>query len=172
MQTLTETMTSRKHALCRKHVVGRNSAEGFFCNRLAGHKDGCSKFPELPRQGLVIPVGLLQTRSEISTLRSQLRALEAKEAAQKKDVLVRCLGWSVTHGNDGCGATHRVSTLEYIQTHWYTYPSGCTGGDFWTAGEGQFVCPSCGALNRLYERPEIEALKPFFKSVRDTHDRH
>ena len=64
-----------------------------------------------------------------------------------------------------CKRRTKVSNLTYIQTRWYTPPHGCTGGDYWNDGEGQFDCPKCGENNRLYERPEVEALKWFFKDV-------
>lgn len=65
------------------------------------------------------------------------------------------------------GAMLLVSDLVYIQTRWYIEPYSCTGGDYWNMGEGQFVCPKCGAKNSLYERPEVEGLKQYFKSVQD-----
>ena len=43
-----------------------------------------------------------------------------------------------------CGRRTKVSKLTYIQTRWYTPPHGCTGGDYWQDGEGQFDCPKCG----------------------------
>lgn len=70
---------------------------------------------------------------------------------------------------NGCGAELKISELEYIQTHWYVGPYSCTGGDYWNEGEGKFRCPKCGYLNRLYQRPEVEKLKRFFKSVKDTY---
>ncbi len=93
-----------------------------------------------------------------------------------KDSEVLCVGWSLPHKNnpkmaDGCGAMLCIGDLEYIQTHWYTEPYSCTGGDYWNAGEGQFVCPKCLKLNRLYERPDVVDMKQFFGSVRDTYER-
>lgn len=49
----------------------------------------------------------------------------------------------------GCGSSHAIGELELHITHWYVEPHGCTGGDYWNEGEWQFVCPTCGALNRL-----------------------
>jgi hypothetical protein len=37
----------------------------------------------------------------------------------------------------------QIRSLTYIQTHWYETPYGCTGGDLWREGEGQFDCPKC-----------------------------
>ena len=80
---------------------------------------------------------------------------EALDVARTKK-MVKC---------HGCGRRTKVSKLTYIQTRWYTPAFGCTGGDYWQDGEGQFDCPKCGKNNRLYERPDVEALKPFFKDV-------
>lgn len=90
--------------------------------------------------------------------------------------LVRCTGWSVDprkpHGvTNGCGRKIAVKNLEYIQDYWYTEPHGCSEGDYWNLGEGQFVCPHCGRLNRLFARHDVVDLKPHFKSVVDKHDR-
>jgi len=68
-----------------------------------------------------------------------------------------------------CGLQFWIRDLTYIQTHWYTPPRGCTEGDYWNAGEGQWQC-KCGHLNRLYNKPEIEKLKRLFKDVEDTYD--
>jgi len=69
-----------------------------------------------------------------------------------------------------CLKRTRVNKLTYIQTVWYQEPYGCTGGDYWLNGEGQFDCPKCGENNRLYERPDIVALKKYFKEVVKKHD--
>lgn len=72
---------------------------------------------------------------------------------------------------DRCGRRTRVSRLVYLQTHWYVTPHGCTGGDYWRPGEGQFDCPKCGARNRLYDRPDVVALKPYFAATEDVYDK-
>ncbi len=48
-----------------------------------------------------------------------------------------------------CNNPHEIGVLKAIQTHWYTEPHGCTGGDYWKQGELQFVCPKTGIVNRL-----------------------
>lgn len=65
----------------------------------------------------------------------------------------------------GCGVTHEINQLTYIQSHWYVHPYSCTGGDYWNQGEGGWRCPLCRTHHRLYKNPEIEALKRFFKDV-------
>jgi hypothetical protein len=72
------------------------------------------------------------------------------------------------HG-PGCGASLYIRDLIYIQTHWYVRPYSCSEGDYWNAGEGNFLCPQCGHRNRLYERKDIEALKRHFYGVTDEH---
>lgn len=87
----------------------------------------------------------------------------------------------------GCDEFHQIGTLKAIQTHWYTQPFGCTGGDYWNIGELQFVCPETGIINRLlfdnydvpweerrkYENNPEEQFrtnyKKLFKEVVDTH---
>lgn len=71
----------------------------------------------------------------------------------------------------GCGGEHEIGSLVYIQTHHYVSPHGCTGGDYWLQDEGQWRCPSCGHLNRLYDSPDVQELKSHFKSVENRHDR-
>lgn len=99
---------------------------------------------------------------------STLAVIDAKIRERKSQTLVRCD--SDSNGR-GCGAAHEVRNVEYIQTHWYEGPHGCSGGDFWHRGEGQWACPSCGHKNRLYNKPDVEALKPLFKQVTDSHER-
>lgn len=49
----------------------------------------------------------------------------------------------------GCEDSYRVRELVAIQSHSYNPPYGCTGGDYWSEGELQFVCPETGVVNRL-----------------------
>lgn len=64
-----------------------------------------------------------------------------------------------------CRLAFPIGELEYIQTQWYVPPHGCTGGDYWKDGEGRWKCPECGRVNRLYDKPDIEAKKWLFRSV-------
>lgn len=61
-----------------------------------------------------------------------------------------------------CGKATEIGKLTYIQTRWYVQPYSCNGGDYWKDGEGQYDCPKCGKRMRLYQLPEIEALKFMF----------
>lgn len=75
---------------------------------------------------------------------------------QIENTLLTCTG--NVHGT-GCGGLSRVKDIEYIQTY---YESG--RGNI-IVGEGNFICPKCGHRNRLYDTPEIEKMKRFFRTV-------
>ena len=95
----------------------------------------------------------------LARIRTQIDAKLAK-------TLVRCE--SSVNGK-GCGAGFEIRELVYIQTHWYEGPHGCTGGDNWHAGDGEFDCPTCDLRNRLYTRPDVMKLKRYFGSVVEEH---
>lgn len=145
-------------ARCGKHV---DSQRG-FCALEEGHTDPCDKNLRPQCQGVETPVQ-----------RKLVKAVPAHyvKISKPENTVIKCLGWTVG-AKDGCGASLRVSDLTYLQTHWYTEPYSCTGGDYWNQGEGQFICPKCGAKNRLYERSEVEKLKKYFKAVENKYDRH
>lgn len=74
---------------------------------------------------------------EIKTLeRSLLKQLDV-ERGKKKFVC-------------GCGEDHVIKDCVAIQTHWYTSPHGCTGGDYWNEGEIQIICPVTDNKNRIH----------------------
>jgi hypothetical protein len=87
-----------------------------------------------------------------------------------------------------CGKMHAINKCDVIQTHWYTSPHGCTGGDYWSQGELHIICPVTGIGNRLLTRSEYwvpwnkrshyahnaadqfsRMYKHLFKSVKDTY---
>lgn len=70
-----------------------------------------------------------------------------------------------------CLALTPISEMEYIQTHLYTAPRGCTGGDYWSRGEGMIPCPKCGVENRTHFSPGLADLKEFFGLQSDHHKR-
>jgi hypothetical protein len=173
MSTLGSVVSAIKAASvreCGKNIQNPTNISRSNCRMLKDHPGNCSPDPEPTRQGFVVPIELVVIHSEIQKQRNSLAQLEAKATELKKGILIKCVGWSVNFRQDGCGAEHKVSMLEYIQTHWYTRPSGCTEGDYWNLGEGQFICPSCGKKNRLVERPEVTKLKPFFATVKDLYE--
>lgn len=108
------------------------------------------------------------SEKEISDAKAVLDAHLNAVVERNKGTLIRCTSQIAT--GKGCGELHPISTLEYIQTHWYVSPHGCTGGDYWKESEGQWICPSCGHRNRLYASPEIEDLKSSFASVVKVHE--
>ena len=99
---------------------------------------------------------------KISKLNQQIAFLQE----QKKDMLAQ-----IRIDCPVCAVPFPIMESEYIQTHWYTEPYGCTGGDYWSEGEGNCVCPNCESRLRLYKTPELEKLKYQFKSVRNVHER-
>jgi len=105
---------------------------------------------------------------ERAELKTKLAKLDAAAATKTSRVAVICES-NQAHGT-GCGAGFYIDELEYIQTHWYERPHGCTGGDNWHSGEGNFICPKCGHRNRFLNRQDIEKMKYKFKSVKDEHE--
>lgn len=110
-----------------------------------------------------IAIARLAVKKAKATLKHEEQVLHAYLGQS----LIQCSNFAAT--GKGCGAWSKINTLTYIQTHWYTAPHGCTGGDYWNQGEGQWICPECQHLNRLYNSPEIENLKPHFKCVENKH---
>ena len=50
---------------------------------------------------------------------------------------------------ESCDKSHPIQSLTLIQTYWYTSPHGCTGGDYWSKGEMEFICPETKVVNRI-----------------------
>jgi len=97
---------------------------------------------------------------------------KAKVASEKqnKGALIQCTQNHSSRGRS-CGMWSPISEITYIQTQWYVEPHGCTGGDYWKDGEGQFVCPRCKYVNRLYNSPEAVALSKYFGGFERVRDR-
>lgn len=117
---------------------------------------------------------LKRIEAKLADLDAQRRSLEAKRDAELGRTLVRC---SSNNYGKGCGKKTSIKNLVYIRTHWYVSPYGCTGGDYWNEGEGQFVCPKCNHRNRLTDawgekgREKLSKLQWQFKSITDSYDR-
>lgn len=109
---------------------------------------------------------LIDLEKEAEVAREALNKILTYIRERKAETIVQCESSSA---GDGCGMGHKIKDIVYIQTHWYTPPRGCTGGDYWNAGEGNFVCPSCGCRNRLYNRPDIEEKCSLFKEIVKEH---
>ena len=105
-----------------------------------------------------------QISIEIDKAEEQLTELNQllKEANSRK--FITCI--SNNYGK-GCGKKAQLKNITYIRTHWYVRPHGCTGGDYWNEGEGQYICPHCSHRNRMYDRKEFEDLKYSFKDIED-----
>jgi hypothetical protein len=121
----------------------------------------------------------------MNEIKKRLKALEEEQAE-----LVKSL--SETKANlkflCSCGKMHTIKKCVAIQTHWYTPPHGCTGGDYWNEGELQIICPDTDFKNRIhfrnhdipwghrhdYEYSAEEQFKrnykPLFKEVIQDHD--
>lgn len=109
-----------------------------------------------------------ELRARLGSVKEEENLIQDFIDQKLKKTLVQCT--DNNHGK-GCGMALKVGELTYIQTHWYESPHGCTGGDIWHQGEGQFFCPHCNHRNRLYDRPEIEKLKHLFKDSVDEHSK-
>lgn len=105
-----------------------------------------SKVKQLERAVKLAQEGLRSTKAELNGALSR--------------TLARCTG----RGRP-CGRSTQIRKLIYIQTFFYIRPHGCTEGDYWKRGEGQFDCPHCGHRNRLYDRPGLVKLKHLFKDT-------
>ena len=103
----------------------------------------------------------------VEELRDELLEEKAKALSRKK---VKCTSTSTFQG-PGCGKSFQIGSLTYIQSHFYVSPHGCTGGDYWSAGDGGFKCPKCGFRNRFheYDRKEFKELDRYFKDIEDEH---
>jgi hypothetical protein len=96
------------------------------------------------------------------SLREAINRITLMVATQRREIEVRCYtGWNP---EGGCGRKFKVKDLTYIQTLYYR-------DDDWHEGEGQFKCPHCGVINRLYNRLHIYDLKEYFKEVEKKYDR-
>jgi len=97
---------------------------------------------------------------EIEKKVKKLTTLKRKQSLisrLKKSNHITCIG----NIKKGCGSLLKIKELTYIQTHWYEYPWGCTGGDRWWEGEANFICPNCGIRNRPFFFKEWELLKDY-----------
>lgn len=74
-----------------------------------------------------------------SKLQAQLADLEQEEMGIRSRQKFKC----------SCGKMHQIGKCTVVQTYWYTPPHGCTGGDYWNAGELQIICPLTNVRNRV-----------------------
>ncbi|KWU23367.1 hypothetical protein [Burkholderia cenocepacia] len=110
-----------------------------------------------------LDVALELNAQAIQEARAHLARLDSQRATLLARTPVKC-----THNfiyGQGCGATFEIGKLEYRQVHRYESPHGCSGGDIWHPTEGNFICPSCGHRNRLYDRKAVDGLRAHFKNI-------
>lgn len=119
----------------------------------------CTELPEI-----LVKDRIIRRRQDLI---DELAQINSYINAQKSKTITTCM--SSNYGA-GCGAELVIGDLTYLQTHWYEPPYGCTGGDNWHPGEGNFVCPHCGQRNRLYNRQDIQDLKYHFKNIEDIYE--
>lgn len=112
------------------------------------------------------------TRHLNKIYKEQIEPINKQIDEARKNLKICCLG---NNYGKGCGKKTAIGKLTYIQTHWYTQPRGCTEGDYWNEGEGQFECPKCGHRNRIYEYDDRGedwlTMKDYFKKVVDEYDK-
>ena len=101
--------------------------------------------------------------AQIQAYRDSIAILTTQQDDLKKQTALTC---------PKCNEDTQIQNLTYIQTHWYTPPRGCTEGDYWNEGEGQYDCPHCKVRLRLFKLPEIMAMKRLFKEIIKEHDRN
>jgi hypothetical protein len=65
-----------------------------------------------------------------------------------------------------CQSVFTIGEIVYIQTEWYVMPTGCTDGDYWCDGEGQFACPNCTLLNRIHKYNRGESAVSRYRDLR------
>jgi len=104
------------------------------------------------------------TLAELNKTRDELQAkldeVNATIKLRMSQTIVRC-------PNKDCLRGYEIRELEYFQEQYYVEPFSCTGGDYWVDSEtdAHWNCPVCGTTTRLYDKPDIRALKKLFKTV-------
>lgn len=78
-------------------------------------------------------------------LEHQIEALESNKIEAIRNQRWQCHAKS-------CGKKSKLSTVILVQTHWYTSPHGCSGGDYWNSGERNLICPKCHVRHRMIEK--------------------
>ncbi len=111
---------------------------------------------------------LFLPRMDVASIDKEIKATELKLSRLHKD-RGRAVGRKYLTCT-GCAKKTQIQKVIFLQTHHYTPPRGCTGGDSWTPGEGNWVCSKCGYLSRLYDRDfDLCAIQDAADEVWDTH---
>lgn len=103
------------------------------------------------------------------------REIERVKRDSSVQILALCDEWREAIGRikfhcKECLVHYRIKDSVYIQTHWYTRPSGCTEGDYWNEGEGLSECPKCKTRSCMENVPKnFQDFKAAFKSIKMEH---
>ena len=103
----------------------------------------------------------LVVQKQINEIEKQKQILENKRISLIQKTFIKCES-SVL--GKGCGKSTQINKLIYMDFNWYESPYSCTGGDRYHSGEGHFICPKCGRLNRMYNREDYQKLNYYFKN--------
>lgn len=98
--------------------------------------------------------------TKVEKIERQIENLQAELEKAKSSKRIAC---------DHCNKKTQLSNLTYLQTHYEKDGGYCIGTRI-VPGEGQYVCPKCGEINCLSNRPEIEDLKWSFGKIEDIDD--
>lgn len=100
------------------------------------------------------------SQEEIDRAKDVLARADVVEKLWRKGVLLNC---------GSCRNMQPLAESVRIQTHYYTPPRGCTGGDYWSTGEVQVPCNACGIRMRLnFECKELQ--QPEWENAFGSHE--
>ena len=85
----------------------------------------------------------------MSSLEAQLEEVQQRKTKILEKIDEKNSRKKIKCAVKSCGKLHSIKNLTLIQTHHYVSPHGCTEGDYWNAGEMQFVCPDTKVINRI-----------------------
>lgn len=119
-----------------------------------------TKVPDLPLLAPSDQLALETLAVQLSQARHVVEELKLAQAHVWRNSRLQCIH-NYNYG-PGCGTIHRIKDLVLIQTHYSRRDGGETE---WFKGEGRFVCPACGHMNRLHDRAEVLAYADEFKSI-------
>jgi hypothetical protein len=106
-------------------------------------------------------IELAEINREIDGQRDFLDVLTNAKAEILGRTLVKCVC---------CSVATPIKDIDYIQTHYYTSPHGCSGGDYWNEGSGKMVCPNCNTI-LMFLGDEYDGVKYHFKRIIDEYDK-
>jgi len=103
--------------------------------------------------------------AQLAKIDQEILSLQKEKVRLQKLTVAKC-----THCNKGT----TIAKLTFIQTKWYVPPRGCSEGDYWNNGEGQWQCPHCNKIVRLIppnaQVEKLTALKYQFRDIKEVHE--